>query len=65
MEHPQEVTALEEKVARAICVAGKVDPERQCHGLGKLMPDDWSGPAWMVRLESARAAIAIMKEMGE
>ena len=49
---------LEERVARVLCISQGVDPEKECFGLGNLKPIGWVGPAWQVRLDSARVAIA-------
>lgn len=55
------VTEMEERVARAICVADEVPPEKECYGMGVQKPKDWIGPAWEARLKQARAAIRVMQ----
>ena len=55
-------TEMEERVARAICVADEVLPEKECYGMGVQKPKDWIGPAWEARLNQARAAIRAMRE---
>ena len=48
-----------EKVARAICEADHVDPEKICVSIGSRahLPIGSSYPAWEYRIEQAKAAI--------
>jgi hypothetical protein len=46
-----------EAVARAICVADKVDPDFETVGYGVLMPDGKHYKLWEARVKQAEAAI--------
>ena len=54
-----------ERAARAYCVAEGVDPDKDCAGLGNLVPVGETWPAWKVRVVPIRAAIAAMREPTE
>ena len=52
------ITELEERLCRAICVAEGVNSDQEATGMGGLMPDGMKYPLWMARLRVARAADA-------
>jgi hypothetical protein len=47
------------EAARAICIANKIDPDKECYGMGNLKPKGWKGPAWAVQQKAAEAALAV------
>ena len=52
-----------EKVARALCKSDGVDPEKNCVGVGRIIPKGETWKAWEVRREQAKAAIEAMKNL--
>ena len=55
---------LPEAMARAICLADGVDPDKPCCGLGVQMPKGELYPAWQARLKQATAALNAISEVG-
>ena len=51
---------LRERVARAICAAEGVDPDKPCPGIGRSVPVGETGPAWRTRMRQADAALAVV-----
>lgn len=56
-ESEGEEMIMRERMARAMCVASKTDPDHICHGLGDLMPNDTTYPAWHYQAMVLDAAI--------
>jgi len=40
-------TKDEQTMARAMCKALNIDPEKECHSMGRLMQPDIKYPAWI------------------
>ena len=55
---------LSEAIARAICAADGVDPDKQLCGMGVSMPVGELYPAWRGRLKQARATLIAISEAG-
>lgn len=53
---------MREKMARAMCVASKTDPDHVCHGLGGLMPSNTSYPAWHYQAMVLDAALDVASD---
>jgi hypothetical protein len=49
-----------EAIARAITAAEGVDPDHPCVGVGRIIPDGETWPAWRVRVPRAEAARAVV-----
>lgn len=50
-----------ERVARAICSADGVDPDKTCVGMGIRMPLGQKYPAWVARMEHAEAVLNVLE----
>ena len=59
------MSEMVERVARAICEADGVDPDKEICGMGVQLPIGELAPAWRARLKQARAAIEAMREPTE
>jgi hypothetical protein len=53
---------LIETVARAICIAEGVDPDKTGYGLGVTMPKGEEYPLWKARVKAAEVAISAVNQ---
>ena len=51
-------TPEEEAMARAACIALRIDPDARGHGMGMLMPKDAEYALWEAQLPVVRAILA-------
>jgi hypothetical protein len=51
-------------MARAICAADGVDPDKECCGLGQTMPYGLIYPAWKARVRQAEECYNCVVSMG-